>query len=156
MDQWFRLLDYLTTHESLSPIRRVFATSFVNYKKGCTRFAVASDKVYQLLTHVRWFSPGTPASSTTKTGRHDVAEILLKVALNTINLIKSPNTCISFIILYIQLLNTCTLLSYCCIYINKLVKLGSNSIHLQDKLYQVGALFKWTSTQSRCTQYIMW
>ena len=30
----------------------------------------------------RWFSPGTPASSTTKTGRHDIAEILLKVALN--------------------------------------------------------------------------
>ena len=27
--------------------------------------------------------PGTPASSTTKTGRHDIAEILLKVALNT-------------------------------------------------------------------------
>jgi hypothetical protein len=25
--------------------------------------------------------PGTPASSTTKTGRHDIAEILLKVAL---------------------------------------------------------------------------
>jgi hypothetical protein len=29
------------------------------------------------------FSPGTPASSTTKTGRHDIAEILLKVTLNT-------------------------------------------------------------------------
>ena len=28
---------------------------------------------------------GTPASSATKTGRHDIAEILLKVALNTIN-----------------------------------------------------------------------
>jgi hypothetical protein len=28
---------------------------------------------------------GTPASSTTKTGRHDIAETLLKVALNTIN-----------------------------------------------------------------------
>jgi hypothetical protein len=27
--------------------------------------------------------PGTLASSTTKTGRHDIAEILLKVALNT-------------------------------------------------------------------------
>jgi hypothetical protein len=27
----------------------------------------------------------TPASSTTKTGRHDIAEILLKVALNTKN-----------------------------------------------------------------------
>jgi len=32
---------------------------------------------------------GTPASSTTKTGRHDIAEILLKVVLNTINQIKS-------------------------------------------------------------------
>jgi hypothetical protein len=29
-----------------------------------------------------------PASSTTKTGRHDIAEILLKVALNTKNQIK--------------------------------------------------------------------
>jgi hypothetical protein len=47
----------------------------------CTRFAAASDKVYQLLAHGLWFSPGTPASSTTKTGRHDIAEILLKVAL---------------------------------------------------------------------------
>jgi hypothetical protein len=39
----------------------------------------ASDKVYQLLAHGRCFSPGTLASSTTKTGRHDIAEILLKV-----------------------------------------------------------------------------
>jgi hypothetical protein len=37
-----------------------------------------SDKVYQLHAHGWWFSP---ASSTTKTGRHDIAEILLKVAL---------------------------------------------------------------------------
>jgi hypothetical protein len=48
-------------------------------QKGCTRLAAASDKVYQLLAHGRWFSP---ASSTTKSGRHDIAEILLKVALN--------------------------------------------------------------------------
>jgi hypothetical protein len=48
-------------------------------QKGCTRLAVASDKAYQLLAHGRWFSPGTPASSTTKTGHHDIAEILLKV-----------------------------------------------------------------------------
>ena len=54
---------------------------FVNCKKGCTRLAAACDKVYQLLAHGRWFSPGTPTSSTTKTGRHDIAEILLKVAL---------------------------------------------------------------------------
>ena len=83
--QWVRSLDYLTTHTSLSPIRCGFAFGFVNYKKGCTRLVAASDKVYQLLDHDRWLSPGTPASSTTKTGRHDIAEILLKVALNTIN-----------------------------------------------------------------------
>jgi hypothetical protein len=82
-------LDYLTTHTSLSPIQRGFSPGFVNYKKGCTRLAAASDKVYQLLAHGRWFSPGTLASSTTKTGRHDIAEILLKVALSTINQIKS-------------------------------------------------------------------
>jgi hypothetical protein len=40
-------------------------------------------KVYQLLAQSRWFSPGTLASSTTKTGRNDIAEILLKVALST-------------------------------------------------------------------------
>jgi hypothetical protein len=54
-------------------------------QKGCTRLAATSDKAYQLLAHGRWFPPGTPASSTTKTGRHDIAEILLKVALNTKN-----------------------------------------------------------------------
>jgi hypothetical protein len=58
---------------------------FVNYKKGCTRLAAASDKAYQLLAHGRWFSPGTPASSTTKTGRHDIVDVLLKVALSTNN-----------------------------------------------------------------------
>jgi hypothetical protein len=50
-------------------------------QKGCTRLAAASDKVYQLLADGRWFSPGTPASSTITTGCHDIAEILLKVAL---------------------------------------------------------------------------
>ena len=50
-------------------------------KKGCTQLASTSNKVY----HGRWFSPGTPASSTTETGRHDIAEVLLKVALNTKN-----------------------------------------------------------------------
>jgi hypothetical protein len=38
-----------------------------------------------LLAHGRWFSSGNPASSTTNTGRHDIAEILLKAALNTKN-----------------------------------------------------------------------
>jgi hypothetical protein len=51
----------------------------------CIRLTTASDKDYQLLAHGLWFSPGTPASSTTKTGRHDIPEILLKVALSTKN-----------------------------------------------------------------------
>ena len=37
----------------------------------------------QTTAHGRWFSPDTPASSTTKIGRHDIAKILLKVALST-------------------------------------------------------------------------
>jgi len=45
-------------------------------QKGCTR--LASDKVYQLLAHGRWFSLGTPASSFTKTGHHDIAESGIK------------------------------------------------------------------------------
>jgi hypothetical protein len=43
--------------------------------------------IYQLLAHDRWFSPGTPASFNIKTGRCDIAKILLKVALST----KNPN-----------------------------------------------------------------
>jgi hypothetical protein len=39
------------------------------------------DKVCEWLA----FSPGTRVSSTNKTDRHDITEILLKVALNTIN-----------------------------------------------------------------------
>jgi hypothetical protein len=34
----------------------------------------------------RWFSPGTPVSSTNKMDRPDITEILLKVALSTITL----------------------------------------------------------------------
>ena len=44
------------------------------------------DKVCQWLAAGRWFSSGTPVSSTNKTDRHDITEILLKVVLNTITL----------------------------------------------------------------------
>ena len=80
-----------TTHASLSPIRHGFVPGFVSYYEGCTRLSAASDKVDQLLAHGRWFSPGIPASSITKTGRHEIAEILLKVAL-----IKKINQSIKF------------------------------------------------------------
>jgi hypothetical protein len=57
----------------------IFADYFI-----CTQveqLAITIDKVYQLLVQGRWFSPGTPASSTNKTGCYDIAEILLKMAL---------------------------------------------------------------------------
>jgi hypothetical protein len=51
------------------------------------------DKVYQWLAICRWFSAGTPVSSTNKTGSHDITEILLKVASNTITLLGSLKYC---------------------------------------------------------------
>jgi hypothetical protein len=44
------------------------------------------DQVCQSLVTGRWFSPGTSVSSNNKTNRHDIIEILLKMALNTITL----------------------------------------------------------------------
>jgi hypothetical protein len=73
-------------------MRRGFAP-VCKLQKRCTRLATASDKAYQLLAHGRWFSPD---SSTTKTGRHDIAEILLKVALKdqkSTNQILNCNLC---------------------------------------------------------------
>jgi hypothetical protein len=51
-----------------------------------------NDKVYHLLPYGG--CPGTLTSSTTKTGRHDIAEILLKVALKTPK-IKNKSTLMS-------------------------------------------------------------
>jgi hypothetical protein len=42
------------------------------------------DKDRLLLAAGLWFSPGTQVSSTNKTDRHDITEILLKLAINTI------------------------------------------------------------------------
>jgi hypothetical protein len=47
---------------------------------------ILRDKVCQWLTTGQWFSPDTLVSSSYKTDRHDINEILLKVALNTTNL----------------------------------------------------------------------
>ena len=53
----------------------------ISIRANCT---ILCDKVCQWLATCRWFSPGAPVSSTNKTDRHDIAEILLKMALNTI------------------------------------------------------------------------
>jgi hypothetical protein len=50
----------------------IFRARLFKLQKGCTR--LASDKVYQLPAHGQWFSSGTPASSTTKTGRHHIED----------------------------------------------------------------------------------
>jgi hypothetical protein len=65
-------------------------------QKGCTRLATASDKVYQLFVHGRWFSPGTPASSTTKTVLHDIAEILLKPVISNTGRFLCFNSTVSY------------------------------------------------------------
>ena len=48
--------------------------------------ATLCDKVCQWLVAGRWFSPCTQVSSTNKADRHNIAEILLNVVLNTINI----------------------------------------------------------------------
>jgi hypothetical protein len=52
----------------------------------CTRY---NNIWYSKLDAGQWFSPDTPVSSTIKTDRHDIAEIVLKRALNTIILTQS-------------------------------------------------------------------
>jgi len=64
---------YITSYHGITNTAWVRAR-ICKLQKMCSRLATGSDKVYQLLAHGRWFSPGTPASSTTKTGRHHIAE----------------------------------------------------------------------------------
>jgi hypothetical protein len=56
----------------------------VPFKRGVLDTTLC-DKVCQWHGTGQWFSPGAPFSSTNKTDSHDIIEILLKVALNTIN-----------------------------------------------------------------------
>ena len=64
-------------NQCLSPL--VFWV-WISIRARCTTLC---DKVCQWLVTDRWFSPGSLVSSTNKTDRHDITEILLKVALST-------------------------------------------------------------------------
>ena len=80
---WLSEVGYITTRTRQTITNTAWVRArLCKLQKGSTRLAATSDKVYQLPAHCRWFSPGTPASSTTK---NDIAAILLKVALNTKN-----------------------------------------------------------------------
>ena len=58
----------------------------ISIRARCTTLC---DKACQWLATDRWFSPGPPPI---KTDRHDITEILLNVALNTINQTNKQNT----------------------------------------------------------------
>ena len=73
-----------------------------------------------------WFSPGIPTSSTTKTGRNDIAEILLKVALNTKN--KSYNV---LLYRFIRSIKSYTLFMPCPLYVHVLLYMTTH-MHQQQ------------------------
>jgi hypothetical protein len=54
---------------------------WISIRERCTTLC---DQFCQWLATGRWFSLGSLVSSINKTDRHDITEILLKVALNTI------------------------------------------------------------------------
>jgi hypothetical protein len=79
--QCVRSLD-LTAHTSLSPIRRGFAPSFVNYKKGALDYSQPQVITFtSCLPRVGGSLRVLRLPPPLKTGRHDIAEILPKVVL---------------------------------------------------------------------------
>jgi hypothetical protein len=79
--------------QSAVPITIDFVSSNLDQGYRCTTLC---DKICQWLATGQWFSPGPPVSSNNKTDRHDITEILLKVALNTINLTNEPFSLFKF------------------------------------------------------------
>ena len=56
---------------------------FEHYPRRGVLYTTLCDKVCHSFATSRWFSPGTPVSSTNITDHHDIIDLLLKVALNT-------------------------------------------------------------------------
>ena len=73
---WFTTIYAISTyHHWCCEFKRIWI------RARCTTLC---DQVYQWLATGRWFSPRPPVSATNKTDRHNITEILLKVAINTI------------------------------------------------------------------------
>ena len=83
------------------------------YHQKCCEFESHSDettlcdKVCQWRWTGRWFSPGPPVSSSNKNDRHDITEILLKVALNTINHQPPQNVWLLSLMFFLSRYNAC-------------------------------------------------
>ena len=101
---WYTLFCFFSNHGLVLSTIRFFAistTSGETYSDDFVPFFYTivlyirfrlnkSDKVCQWFVTGRWFSLGTPDFFTNKTDRHDITDILLKMALNTITQTK-PN-----------------------------------------------------------------
>ena len=86
-------------NQCLSPLR---LWGWILLKARCTRYNIMC----------QWFSPGTRISSTNKTDRHNITEILLKVALNTITLTLGVHTCTFTKYIYMHCIHTRSALSW--------------------------------------------
>jgi len=75
------------------------SSQLIFYSTTDTTLMSLCDKVCRWLVTDWLFSQGTPVSSTNKTDCHDVTEILLKVALNTIPLTPSHYSVIFYFVL---------------------------------------------------------
>jgi hypothetical protein len=73
-------------HNNLTAIIKLYFWEMKIVNISCVLDTTLCDKICQWLATGRWFSPDPPVSSINKTDIHDIAVILLKVALNTINL----------------------------------------------------------------------
>jgi hypothetical protein len=76
-----RIVVGFTTTYAISAYSPLMLWVRISNRASCTTLC---DKVCQWLVTGGWFSQSPPVSSTNKTDRHDITEILLKVALNTI------------------------------------------------------------------------
>jgi hypothetical protein len=88
----FRLLQDECSFVSLRDVERVLEVMswFYRQSEDDTMLfqkmnTTLCDEVCQRLVTGRWFSQETAVSITNKTDRHDITEMLLKVALNIIN-----------------------------------------------------------------------
>ena len=71
----------LTKRSKQDDLSELFSMS----KKYSQCTVLSSPRYCQRLATGRWFPVGSPDSSTNKTDRYDITEMLMKVALNTIN-----------------------------------------------------------------------